>query len=245
MPVHDWTRVDAGIFHHFHLLWLAEISNALNGGLLPPEFYALTEQHAGRRIADVLTLHVQPPSGGSSGNGGVAVAEAPPKVRRRITASSTLRSRRRTLAIRHVSGHRIVALLEVVSPSNKDRVAHVTEFAKKVEDALRNGIHVIVADLFPPSTHDPQGMHGAIWQMIDDAEEDYDLPADEPLTLASYVADVPVEAYLEHLGVGAPLPDMPLFFESEHYVNVPLDNSYHAAFQGVPAYWREVLERQP
>src|ERR687884_439463 len=30
MPVHDWTRVDAGIFHHFHHAWIAEISSALN-----------------------------------------------------------------------------------------------------------------------------------------------------------------------------------------------------------------------
>ena len=35
MPIHDWTRVDAGIFHHFHYQWISTISNALNGGLLP------------------------------------------------------------------------------------------------------------------------------------------------------------------------------------------------------------------
>jgi hypothetical protein len=30
MPIHDWTRVDAGIFHHFHQSWIPEISRALN-----------------------------------------------------------------------------------------------------------------------------------------------------------------------------------------------------------------------
>ena len=35
MPVHDWTRVEAGIFHDFHVAWLPEIRKALNGGLLP------------------------------------------------------------------------------------------------------------------------------------------------------------------------------------------------------------------
>ena len=24
MPVHDWTRVDAGIFHHFHVVWIGD-----------------------------------------------------------------------------------------------------------------------------------------------------------------------------------------------------------------------------
>ena len=35
MPVHDWTRVEAGIFHAFHVAWVPEIQKALNGGLLP------------------------------------------------------------------------------------------------------------------------------------------------------------------------------------------------------------------
>ena len=29
MPVHDWTRVDAGTFHAFHTLWIGEIMKAL------------------------------------------------------------------------------------------------------------------------------------------------------------------------------------------------------------------------
>jgi hypothetical protein len=30
MPVHDWTRVDAGIFHDFHNAWITELRNVLN-----------------------------------------------------------------------------------------------------------------------------------------------------------------------------------------------------------------------
>jgi hypothetical protein len=52
MPLHDWTRVDAGIFHAFHVAWLPEIQGILNDGLLPEGYYALAEQHAGRAIAD-------------------------------------------------------------------------------------------------------------------------------------------------------------------------------------------------
>jgi hypothetical protein len=60
MPVHDWTRVEAGIFHHFHNEWMPAICNTLNDGLLPEGFYALIEQHAGSYIADVLTLQHDP-----------------------------------------------------------------------------------------------------------------------------------------------------------------------------------------
>ncbi len=60
MPLHDWTRVDAGIFHALRVAWVPEIQKTLNRGLLPEGYYALAEQHAGRAIADVLTLHASP-----------------------------------------------------------------------------------------------------------------------------------------------------------------------------------------
>src|ERR1700739_539434 len=47
MPVHDWTRVGAGIFHDFHHAWIEEIKRALNAGLLPDDYYALAEQFVG------------------------------------------------------------------------------------------------------------------------------------------------------------------------------------------------------
>ena len=250
MAVHDWTRVDAGIFHSHHLTWIAELSRALNGGLLPGGYYALAEQHTGKTIPDILTLHASPPGRGSSGSstdgGGTAVAQAPPRVRRRHSVELRGPAHPRTVAIRHVSGHRLVALLEIVSPANKDRPKTVEEFASKAASALRAGIHLLVIDLFPPGRHDPYGMHGAIVQRLERTDDPYDLPPDEPLTLAAYEVGTRIEAYLEHLAVGADLPEMPLFLEPDRYVNVPLEETYQSAFSGMPALWREVLEgRRP
>ena len=56
MPIHDWTRVEAGIFHHFHHDWITEIARALNHGILPADYYALAEQFAAGFGPDVLTL---------------------------------------------------------------------------------------------------------------------------------------------------------------------------------------------
>jgi hypothetical protein len=242
MPVHDWTRVGAGTFHAFHTAWITHLSEALNGGVLPSGYYALPEQHAGRFIADVLTLQapvtVAPPA--PAEEGGVAVAEAPPRVRRKLSASSATRGARRTLAIRHVSGNRIVALVEIVSPANKDRRAHVEEFIDKAEIALLHGIHLLLVDLFPPGTYDHLGMHGALWERFDD--DPYLLLPGEPLTLASYVAGPCPEAYVEHLAVGSPLAEMPLFLNPDRYVNIPLEATYAAAFRGLPAFVREGLE---
>lgn len=243
MPVHDWSRVEAGIFHDIHSVWIAELRNALNEGLLPSGYYALAEQHAGHYIPDLLTLHAPPPRDGAlipPSGGGTAVLEAPPKVRRKVIVSAA-RQLRRTLAIRHVSGHRLIAMIEIVSPANKDRPAHVEEFARKIEEALRRGVHVLLVDIFAPGIHDPHGMHGAVWQLLDDEPTDLPPPG-EPLTLSSYVADTRPEAYLEHLTFGSPLPEMPLFLNPERYINVPLEATYQSAYRGTPAYWRGVVE---
>jgi len=245
MPAHDWNRVEAGIFHSFHNAWITHLGEALNSGLLPPDYYALGEQHAGRFVTDVLTLHAGPPTGEQPPlpprpSGALAVAEAPPKVRRQLTGAETYRQRRRSLAIRHVSGHRLIALVEIASPANKDRLESVEEFAAKTVEALELGVHVLLIDLLPPFRHDPRGLHGTVWNQFDEAP--YDLPVAEPLTLASYVAGPPVTAYVEHAAVGGSLPEMPLFLHSDRYILVPLEATYSAAYRGVPAFWRDVLQ---
>ena len=60
MPIHDWSRVDAGIFHDFHHAWIEEIKRLLNDGVLPSDHYALAEQHTSHFGPDVLTLQSRP-----------------------------------------------------------------------------------------------------------------------------------------------------------------------------------------
>jgi len=243
MPVHDWTRVNAGTFHDFHSAWVVHLKEALNGGLLPEGYYAMAEQHAGHVIADVLTLQLDERAPiVPRETGPVAVAAAPPRVSRKVVAgpNAAYRATRRTLAVRHASNHRIVALVDILSPANKDRTSSVNDFVEKVHSALRHGIQLLVLDLFPPGPSSPHGIHGAIWESFDAA--DHIPPADKPLTLASYVVSKPSEAYLEQVAVGDSLPDMPLFLDPDWYVNVPLETTYQAAYRGVPAYWRGVVE---
>ncbi len=78
MPIHDWTRLEPGDFHDFHQCWVVEIRNALNGGLLPPEYMAMAEQVTGHPIPEVVTLHSRALK---DEPGGIAVATAPPTAR--------------------------------------------------------------------------------------------------------------------------------------------------------------------
>jgi hypothetical protein len=248
MPIHDWTRVDAGIFHAFHHDWITELSRALNRGLLPAEYYALPEQIAAGLGPDVLTLrrpggNGAPPAVGPP-NGGVALALAPPKVRIRMqSAANRYAAKAKAVVIRHVSNHQVVAMVEVVSPGNKNNQNGLHAFVRKAHEALAAGIHLLLVDLFPPSPRDPQGIHGAVWG--EDCGPDYALPPDKPLTCVAYVGGPAAEAFIELVGVGDVLPDMPLFLTPDVYVLVPLEATYQAAWDGLPTYWQGVLTTEP
>src|SRR4051812_30287210 len=110
MPVHDWTRVEAGIFHDFHHAWIEEIKRALNRGLLPEDYYALAEQHAAGFGPDVLTLEMTRNGDEDAGlplttnPSGPGVLLAPPKVR--LTAETEMefyKRKQNTVTVRHVS----------------------------------------------------------------------------------------------------------------------------------------------
>jgi hypothetical protein len=251
MPIHDWTRVDAGIFHDFHHEWISTVKRALNAGLLPADYYALAEQIASGLGPDVLTLETvprQPPAPGgngpagaaASGAGGVAVATKPPGARfTAATDSERYARKRKSITIRHVSGDRVVAVIEIVSPGNKASRHALRGFVDKAVELLDAGIHLLVIDLFPPGPRDPQGIHAAVWSEM--ADDGFALPPDKPLTLAAYSSGEVVRAWIEPVAAGDALPEMPLFLEPELYVPVPLEATYGTAFEGVPRRWRDVL----
>ena len=243
MPIHDWTRVNPGTFHDFHGSWITHVKESLNDGLLPTGYYAMAEQHFKQMVADVITLHMDEipdvPTVGFVERGPVAVAEAPPRVQRKMVAEP-YEVLRKTVTVRRSSNHRVVALIEIVSPGNKDRPTAIDDFTRKVWSALNLGVHVLVVDLFPPSKFDPNGIHAEIWKACD--PEPYSLPSEQPLTLASYVADNSIDAYIEHAAVRDQLIDMPLFLDRDWYINIPLEETYQTAWRGVPGYWRNVIE---
>jgi hypothetical protein len=240
MPIHDWTLVDAGLFHNFHQLWIAALTNALNTGGLPADYFALTDQILGGPIPDVVTLTKRGTKDRSRPSGGVAVADAPLKVRFVQKAEPEIyASRADRIIIQHNLGE-IVAVIEIVSPGNKDSRHGLRTFVEKARELLTQGIHLLVVDLFPPSVRDPQGIHKAIWDEIQD--EPFELPADKQLTVAAYSAGLVKTAYVEPVAVGDVLPEMPIFLEAERYVPAPLELTYQATWAVTPAPMRELLE---
>jgi hypothetical protein len=145
------------------------------------------------------------------------------------------------VTVRHVSGDRIVAVAEIVSPGNKSTRHAIEQFVKKAADFLDRRVHLLILDLQAPGRFDPSGVHGAIWDYI--AGEAYSAPDEKPLTLASYESGLTFRAYVEPVAVADALPRMPLFLEPGGCVLVPLEATYQTAWEGVPRRWKSVLER--
>jgi Protein of unknown function (DUF4058) len=207
MPIHDWTRVDAGTFHHFHLSWTCALCDILNTGGLPPDYYALMTQ---------------------SGDDPFATDIEEEQYSRKADR----------IAIRHRLG-RVIAVIEIVSPGNKSSRDALRAFVEKTTDLLRQGVHLLIIDLFPPTRRDPQGIHKAIWDELKD--EPFELPADKPLTRAAYSAGFIKTAYVEPVAVGDLLPEMPLFLEPEAHVAAPLEATYQTAWNSCPAVLKGLL----
>ena len=221
MPIHDWTKVRSGTFHNFHVLWTAKTIDALNGGILPPGYFAMAEQNSNFEEDDFI------------------ITDASPKTRFVMPIEvERYAEKANRIAVHHELGD-VVAIIEIVSPGNKDSSHAIRAFREKAAELIRQGVNLLVVDLFPPGPRDPQGIHKAIWDELTD--EPFELPVGKPLTLAAYQASPIKTAYVEPVAVGDTLPDMPLYLEADYYVNVPLEATYQATWNVLPKEIRALV----
>ncbi len=238
MPIHDWTRVQAGDFHHFHQCWAVAMGSALNRGLLPPGYLAMVEQVTGRPIPDVVTLQGRETQ--EAPEGGIAVAVAPPAARV-ISRLERINYAKRAdrIVIRHGRGQ-VVAIIEIVSPGNKESRHALRSFVEKAAEILNQGVNLFIVDLFPPTPRDPHGIHKAIWDEF--ADEPFDQPEGKPLIVASYIGGETPTAYVESVGVGDELPALPIFLSETRYIPAPLEATYQQAWDDFPAVLQGLVE---
>jgi hypothetical protein len=213
MPIHDWTIVRAGTFHNFHFRWTAAITDRLNAGLLPRRFFGMAEW-------------------GEDGPEPDFVLPVPDEKERYARKANRI-------TIRHELGD-VVAVIEIVSPGNKENRHAIRAFVEKAGELIRQGVNLLVIDLFPPGPRDPQGIHQLIWDEITD--QPFELPPNKRLTLAAYQTAPKRIAYVEPGAVGDRLPDMPLFLYGEHCVNVPLEETYQTTWNVLPAELQQLLQ---
>ena len=240
MPIHDWTRVRAQPISPFS----SNVDRQFGCGFeLRPT--------ASRILRAGRTNHRRTRSGrrcpganATSRNpliSGIDCCEHSTQARFVIRSEAANYARKADrISIRHPDGD-VVAVIEIVSPGNKDSSHAIRAFARKAVKFLQAGIHLLVVDLFPPNRRNPQGIHKVIWDRLSD--ESFELPPDKPLTLAAYAAGPETVAYIEPVAVGDILPDQPIFLTTDFYVNCPLEATYQATWSVFPAVLKTSLEQ--
>lgn len=245
MPMHDWTRADPRDYHSFHNLWLAGLTAALNSGVLPGGYFAATDYSIPLFAPDIATLeHVGPanrpttPAQAARPAAASATAVAPVRPMKQIA--------RRRVAVVEERGRRLVAVIELVSPSNKKGRAEFNDLIAKAVQLVNVEVSLLLIDPFPPTPRDPAGLHAAFWKALTRRTADA-RPAGKPLTVASYATDDErrCSAYVTPLAVGDPLPDPPLFLRPDLPVQVPLAATYDAAWAGFPGPLKPLVEVPP
>ncbi len=240
MPIHDWTRVQAGLFHDFHQSWSVEIRNVLNRGQLPKGYYALVEQRIDGPEPDVIAVETKTQGKGKPDR--ITATLEPPKTKlvSRVTTDAARYARKANRIVVHHPLGDVVALIEIVSPGNKDSRHAIRSFVEKAASFLRAGVHLLIVDLFPPTVRDPQGIHKAIFDEFQ--EQPFEPPTDKPLTLVSYQATPELVAHIEPAAVGDIMIDMPLFLTPDAHILVPLEATYQATWENCPEPVRELVQ---
>jgi hypothetical protein len=126
----------------------------------------------------------------------------------------------RPIIVRTTWRNRVVAIVEIVSPDNKDNRYRLQSFIEKTVQAIRHGIHVLLIDLLPPGKLDTHGLQNELWLPLGSMPTEF--RPELPLTLASHFArpECP-EAFIEPTAVGCDLIPMPSFLEYDRYIEVP------------------------
>jgi hypothetical protein len=247
MPLHDWTRVDARLFHDFHLSWICALSDSLNNGGLPGSHYAMIERRELPPLYDFTDLGPPPAVAPEQERANAEVVknvqdDPPPGRVVRAQGADRFAEAANRITIRDVESE-VCAVIEILVPGNKAVAAALTYFVDRSAAFLRRGIHLLVIDLFPPTRHAPHGIHTAIWkEFVEDGLENVAPPIERPRMLASYSAGAELSAFVEMRNVGDPLTDMPVFLTPDTYVRLPLESTYQKAWSSFPAVLKRRVE---
>lgn len=220
--VHSWDELHGG--------WPMMIVQQLIK-VLPEPYFAAPGVHLGTLYeVDVGTYRepAQESNGGDAGAGGTAVATyAPPK------PTLTLEPRLPNQDVYEVRiydsrrNRRLVAAIEIVSPSNKDRPETRGTFVSKVAALLKHDICVSIVDVVTTSDFN---LYAELMKFLESTD-----PAlgDEPPPIYAVTVRMRYEGrrrmmdnWYHPLVLGQPLPSLPVWLKETWAISLDLEASY-------------------
>ena len=230
MPLHDHCRPpldDTYPWSSIHTGMVAEIARDLNQRI-PPRFFALENRKFGNEIEiDVATFDRDPVGpGGANGPATATIAApawAPPAPA--LTMEATFPDAFEVRVFLREGRFRLVAAIELVSPSNKDRPASRAAFVAKCAAYLTEGVCVVVLDA---TTERRAHLHRDLLELFGGTDEPR---ADLTMFAATYRPvlrneKAEIDVWVEPVAVGQPLPAMPLRLTGDLMVPVDFEARY-------------------
>jgi hypothetical protein len=201
--------------------------------VLPEGFIAAPRVHLGAAFEiDVTTYHQDEGSRretSSDRDGGVATAAwAPPKPTFSLETELPDQDEYEVQVYDARHGRRLVAAIEIVSPSNKDRPESRRAFVAKVVALLQRDVCVSVVDVV---TIRQFNLHAEVLELIDRTDP---MLGQEPPALYAVTArgrkrtgNRPLlDTWFYPMLLGKPLPTLPIWLDSELGVFLDLETSY-------------------
>jgi hypothetical protein len=232
MPLRDHFRSPVNDTHSWdevHGQWPGEIVRSMRG-ILPPGFRAGPNIHLGSPFeVDVSTydLDRRDRDFDTDGGGGVAVLAAPAPTLT-VEADLTEQDVYEVQVYDTERGRRLVAAIELVSPSNKDRADSRVSFVGKVASLLHKGVCVSIVDLVTVRT---ANLYADLLAKVGRRD-----PALEPVPPHLYAVTLrsrqpanrrpQLDAWFHPMQVGQPLPTLPIWLTPELRVLLPLETGY-------------------
>ena len=222
MPLHDW--VGKKRWSSVHLYWMTEIAQDLKASM-PPGYEAIVGSN---ELIAVDLAPVQPdvavlPAPADAGSGPPSGRVPEPDF---AVDVATLEDEV-TLAV--VRNSFVVAVVELISPRDKDRPDSREQYGTRYLNYLRNGVNLMLVDVHrrPAAFSFPQFLVTAL-----------DLPTPPAVApcAASYglrgraaAGGRTVDIWQRPLTIGQPLPGLPLALLGDDRVNVDLESTYARA----------------
>jgi hypothetical protein len=208
--------------------WASVIADTLDR-ILPRRYFAEVHTHLGTQVSsDVAEFEqtVEPRQDGNGASGGVATQTWAPPVATMVLPfvyPDDLEVR----VLDERDDARLVAVVELVSPRNKDRPDARRAFAAKCAAYLQRGIGVVVADLV---TTRQANLHNELIDLLR-LDETFRQGADVLLTALAYRpvhrdGQDQLDVWAVPLRVGGTLPVLPLALRGAGSVPLDLEATY-------------------
>lgn len=234
MPLRDHFRPplsEISSWEEVHGGWPMVIVQQLHK-VLPPPYVAGPRVHLGSEVEiDIATFESEPVSGvfrpPAEEPFGAATAWAPAEPTLAVETEFSDFDEYEVRIYDTRRGRRLVAAIELISPANKDRPEHRSQFTSKCAALLRQGISLVLVDVV---TSRNANLYADLLELIGHWDPTLGEPPSATYAVACRWrprgARRLLESWNENLRPGLPLPRLPLWLTEDFAIPLDLEASY-------------------